>query len=259
MLKDKKNIGIIILIVVVITALIILISKIILRDRYTQQAKSNILSNQVSNGELEQKEENESLQTNDELSNHEIKESLDKLNKLMKDKTDKCQVIVNGEEISEREIAYIEVTINNAMFNGNQEKSDAVNEAIKEYVIVQDAKVRNIILTDEEEKGIEKIAKELFSEDKEGMGEMLNSFQMSYDEFLTFHTDKMKRLELGTKWTLYIKAAIKNGELHTENEEFNEKCKTYNKEGAEKNKLLPELIDEYKEYLKDKAIIEYKK
>ena len=256
MLKEKKNIGIIILIVVVITALIILISKVTLKNRYTQQTKNNILSNQeVSNDELEQREE-----ANSGVTNEEIASRIDELSEVMKDKTDKCQVIVNGEEISEREIAYIEVTTNNAMFNENQEKSDAVNEAIKEYAIVQDAKARNIALTDEEEKGIEKTAKELFSEDREGMDEMLNLFQMSYDEFLKFHTDKMKRLELGTKWTLYIKEVIKNGELHTENEAFNEKCKAYNsKDGAEKNKLLLELIDEYKEYLKDKAIVEYVK
>ena len=96
MLKEKKNIGIIILIVVVITALIILISKVTLKNRYTQQTKNNILSNQeVSNDELEQREE-----ANSGVTHEEIASRIDELSEVMKDKTDKCQVIVNGEEIS---------------------------------------------------------------------------------------------------------------------------------------------------------------
>ncbi len=86
---------------------------------------------------------------------------------------------------------------------------------------------------------------------------------MNYEEFLEFYTARMKRLEVQTKWSLYITDAIKNGELKTESNVFNEKCKECKKYLESKEtfsrgtSLLFELIEEYKELLKDKAKIEY--
>ena len=87
----------------------------------------------------------------------------------------------------------------------------------------------------------------------------MNTFQMDYDEFLKFHIAKIKRLEIGTKWTLHINEAIRKGELNTKNEAFNKKCKQYreNKTESQNISLLFELVDEYKEYLKEEAKIEY--
>ena len=82
---------------------------------------------------------------------------------------------------------------------------------------------------------------------------------MTYDEFIEFHIAKIKRLELQTKWTLYISNCIKNGKLNTKSEEINNKCKKYNesKDEMQRLKLLLELLEDYKEDLKEKAIIEY--
>ena len=252
MIKDKRYIGIIILLVIVMTALIILICKTISRSKEKTYNMSNNIVDEQENLNLENRFD--SQQSSNFFSNEQRNTATNELGTIMDGKTDKCKVIVNGEKITEREIAYIDFQINNTVLNEQQEKKDATNEAIKEYVVVQD-----IFLTEEENKMIEERTKKQFAKDKDGMDSTLNTFQMDYDEFLKFHIAKIKRLEIGTKWTLHINEAIRKGELNTKNEAFNKKCKQYreNKTESQNISLLFELVDEYKEYLKEEAKIEY--
>jgi len=253
MLKNKKNIGIIILVMIIAILIIVLINKIILKNN--QQLGDSLSKHE----KVELNNEIKFQQTDGGLSRNEIETGMNELSTAMKNKTDKCKIIVNGEKISEKDIAYIDFIINNTITNENQEKKDAINEAIIECVIEQDARARGITLTKQESESIEERTKGQFKKDREGMNNVLNSFHMNYDEFLEFYIAKMKRLELETKWTMHISDAIKKGELYIEKEELNEKCKEYNKieDSSQKVKLLIELVNKCKEYLKDSAKIEY--
>lgn len=254
MLKDRKNIGIIILTVIVIITFTILIAKIITNN------KENT-SNQEKRVEdlLNAKNQQSSIL----LSNEEREKGINELSQMMENKTDKCALIVNGEKVSEKEIAYVNFQKNSKVLHKEQEEKDIINEVIIEYVVAQDAKDKDIFLTDEENKRIEERVKENFKKGNDGMNEILNATHMEYEEFLKFYTARMKRLEVQTKWSLYITDAIKSGKLNTESNKFNEKCKECKKYAEDKEtasqavKLLLELIEEYKELLKQKAKIEY--
>lgn len=248
MLKDKKNIGIMILIVIVMTASIILISKVMWKNRKFDE---NISSQ-------------EGHQSNSLLfSNEEIKEGMNELSQMMKDKTDRYVLIINGEKVSEKEIAYVNFQRNSEVIHKGEEKKDVISEIIKEYIVAQDAKDKKISLTEEESKRIEERVKKNFQKDSNSTAEMLKATYMDYEEFLEFYMARMKRLEIETKWTLYITEAIKSGELKTESSVFNEKCKECKKyleleETLSKGvNLIFELIEEYKELLQQKAKIEY--
>ena len=248
MLKDKRNIGIIILIVVVITALLILISKKMINNKANQQQENSNKINQTNN----------SL-----LSNEEKREAMNELSQIMANKTDKCVLIINGKEITEKEIAYVNFQKNSEVLHEGQEKKDAINKVIKEYVVAQDAKERQISLTEEESKSIEEGVKKNFQKDSDEMKEILNATYMNYEEYLEFYIARMKRLEIQTKWSLYITDAIKSGEINTDSKIFNQKCKECKQYLESKEtisqgmKLLFELIEEYKELLKEKADIKY--
>ena len=167
MTKDKRYIGIIILLVIVMTALIILICKTISRSKEKTYNMSNNIVDEQENLNLENRFD--SQQSSNVFSNEQRNTATNELGTIMDGKTNKCKVIVNGEKITEREIAYIDFQINNTVLNEQQEKKDAINEAIKEYVVVQDAKQRNIFLTEEENKMIEERTKKQFAKDKDGM------------------------------------------------------------------------------------------
>lgn len=250
MKKDKMKKIIITLITIILILVLILIGKIISKDK-KQEKELKYVTGQLNSNAIQKIYEG--------LSNNEIKDGMNQLKNIMEKKTNASKIIVNGEEVSEKEIAYMDFIINNTLINENQEKKDAISEIIKEYAIAQDAKKKNIKFTYEENKIIETRTRNQFSKDKEGMNDILNLFQMSYDEFLKFYTDKVKRLELQTRWTLYISNAIKNGKLYTDFEAFNNKCKQYNKiqDTSQQTVLLLQLIDEYKEYLKEKAVVKY--
>lgn len=260
MLKDIKNISIAILIVIVIISSMILIAKII-----TGNKKKEIIDRKISNQEENvtkvldmKKQENRTL-----LSNEEKQNGMNELSEMMKNKTDKCVLIINGEEVSEKEIAYVNFQKNSEVLHKGQEKKNIISEIIKEYIIDQDARDKGIFLSDEENREIEESVKKNFQKNSNEMNIILDATHMKYEDFVKFYTSRMKRLEVQTKWSLYITDAIKNGELNTENNEFNEKCQKCKKYAEDKEmvsqavKLLFELIEEYKELLKQKAEIEY--
>lgn len=248
MLKDKKNIGIIVMIVIVITISIILVSKMMWKNK---KIDKNISS----------KEENQ--QSSSLFSNEEIKEGINELSQMMGNKTDKYVLIINGERVSEKEIAYVNFQRNSEVIHKGEEKKDVIVEIIKEYIVAQDAKDKRITLTEEESKRIEERVEKNFPKGSNNTTEVLKAINMKYDEFLEFYTTRMKRLEIQTKWSLYITDAIKEDRLKTENNAFNEKCKECKKcleaeETLSKGiSLVFELIEEYKELLQQKAKIEY--
>lgn len=257
MLKDRKNIGIIILIIIVIIALIILVTKIAVSDKEKEKMDVNVL-NKEENTISTKNQQNSIL-----LSNEEKQEGMNELSHIMENKTNKCVLIINGEKVSEKELAYVDFQKNSEVLHKGEEKKDTINEIIKEYVVAQDAKNKDIFLSDKENKEIEERVKKNFQKDNKGTSEVLNATHMEYEEFVEFYTNRMKRLELQTKWSLYITDAIKSGELSTENNDFNAKCKECKKYSESKEtvskaiNLLFELIEEYKELLKKKAKIEY--
>ncbi len=251
MLKNKKNIGIIILTIIVIILIIVLIYKTIIKNNNKPKIANtqNILENKLNGGSI--------------YSDEQIKTGIDELNKIMKKKTNKNRVSVNGEKITEREIAFVDFQYNNSIINNSGEKINAEEQIIKEYLIEQDAKKEGITLNEEEIEKIEKKIKKQAQKGSEEIEAILKAVSMNYDEFIEFYIKRMKRLEVQTKWSLYIAEAIKSGELNTDNSEFNAKCKRCKKYAEDKEKapqavnLILELIEEYKELLKQKAKIEY--
>lgn len=257
MTKDKRYIGIIILLVIVMTALIILICKTISRNKEKTYNMSNNIVDEQENLNLENRFD--SQQSSNVFSNEQRNTATNELGTIMDGKTDKCKVIVNGEKITEREIAFAEFQYNNSIVNTNGQKIDTEDRLIKEYLVGQDAKDKGIALTENENKNIEDRIKDQMEVDKNSTKVILRTLNMKYDEFLEFYTKRIKRLEIETKWTLHINEAIRKGELNTKNEAFNKKCKQYreNKTESQNISLLFELVDEYKEYLKEEAKIEY--
>lgn len=248
MLKNKKNAGILILITLILTLAIILTTKIIKNKDYQEN------NNQISINSNERDNKVSSI-----LSSEEKQEAIDEIKNEVGNKTNKEVLVVNGERISEKEIAWTDFQRNNPYadkyFNKNGKKVNAVDEVIKQYIILQDAREKEIILTDKEIKNIEEKVKESFKENDEEMQNVLKAVNMNYDEFLEFYTDSTKKSELKLKWTSYITDAINSGKINIDSEKFNEKYKEY--QSTSKLSLLYELIDIYIEYLKEKATIEY--
>ena len=119
--------------------------KTVLKSKENQQTMSNMFTEQKEfTNRVDSKDGLTNKQGNSIFLNEQKNTATNELGTIMDGKTDKCKVIVNGEKITEREIAYIDFQINNTVLNEQQEKKDAINEAIKEYVVVQDAKQRNI-------------------------------------------------------------------------------------------------------------------
>ena len=247
-------------IVIIIVALIVLVFKTVLKSKENQQTMSNMFTEQKEfTNRVDSKDGLTNKQGNSIFLNEQKNTATNELGTIMDGKTDKCKVIVNGEKITEREIAFAEFQYNNSIVNTNGQKIDTEDRLIKEYLVGQDAKDKGIALTENENKNIEDRIKDQMEVDKNSTKVILRTLNMKYDEFLEFYTKRIKRLEIETKWTLHINEAIRKGELNTKNEVFNKKCKQYSKNKTESQNvsLLFELVDEYKEYLKQEAKIEY--
>lgn len=241
MIKRKRNISIIILIILVIILAIILIVK-------------------ITRNKIGEKGDNQVTSSSSILSNEEKQEVIDKIGQQIGNKTDKEVLIVNKEKISEREIALINFQINNKYVNDTENLKDAVDETIKEYIIVQDAKEKGIILSENESKNIENKVKGFIIKDDTETNSILNAFNMEYEEFLEFYINRTKRLELMSKWKIHIMNVIDNKEtINVDSESFNKKYDEYksNTDNTKKASLVFELIDMYEEYLKETATIEY--
>lgn len=192
------------------------------------------------------------------LSNKEKEEGIKELKDILNSKTNRRVLSVNQEEISEIEIALIDFQINNEHVN-KREVKDAVGEAIRQYVIIQNAHEQNIMLTANEIKNIEESVKGFVIEDNEETNHILETFNMNYEEFVRFYTERSKKLKLITKWKVIVGEAISNGNINIDSEKFKKKYHEYDKskDSSEKLKILLELLDIYEEYLEKKATIEY--
>lgn len=194
------------------------------------------------------------------LSEEERLEVAEEMKQTFENKIDKTVLKVNGEEISEKEIALIDFQRNNQYVNKDGEKIDAVDEAIKQYVILQDAEKNNITLTEEQEKDIKaRMEKSIQNSTEEETKALLDAFKMTQEEFIEFYVDRTKKLEIISKWSYTISNKINNGELKIEDEEFNNRYQEYQKseEPSTRVKLLLELVEMYENYLMEQATVEY--
>ena len=231
-------------ILIVIAVLIIGIGSVIIirlksDDTHLEDTIDNInqIDEEDKSGRISEEEKNEII--------HEIKDAL-------KDTTDKTVLEVNGEKITERELAYKNYQLNNSSLNEGEQK-EPIDEMITEYVICQDAKQQGITIKEKEMEDIRKVVKD--DNDVKNLAEALN---MTYDEVREMYMNGRVRIELRMKWTSKVLEKINEGTLNFGNELFNEKCKKYNESTdiTIRTQLLTELVDMYKEYLVSQANIE---
>lgn len=246
-MKKKKGIVIIIIIGVLVCA--ILATIFWMKETSEESALVSSTSSNI-----------ETSVVNTLLSEEERLEVAEEIKETFENKTDKTVLKVNGKEISEKEIALIDFQKNNQYVNKDGEKVDAIDEAIKQYVFLQDAEKNNITLTEEQEKDIKaRMEKSIQNSTKEETEALLDAFNMTQEEFIEFYVDRTKKLEIISKWSYTISNKINDGELKIEDEEFNNKCQEYQKseEPSTRVKLLLELVEMYKNYLIEQATVEY--
>ena len=255
---------IVILVLVIIVFSSILIIKITKEKNSSKETYSsgvdieNNIESDVEVNENNNKEiQNKSV--NSGLSNEKQEDAIKEIEKQIKNVNDKVVLIVNGEKVTEKEIAIVNFQINNRYSNKSGVEIDAKDEVIKECVILQNAQDEKIYLNDQESQTIEKRVKEYMKNDEKGNEQLLNALNMSYDEFLEYYTNRTKKLEIISKWQTTIMQRINNGEMQVDDKTFNDKYNKYKatSDVSKRVNLLQELIDVYQEYLKAKSKIEY--
>lgn len=191
---------------------------------------------------------------NSVLTEEEKMKIIDEIKIALENKTDKEVLSVNGEKITEREIAYYNYQINNSAVNENGKTKDVVNEIIKQYVICQNAQELGISLTENEIERIKEVVK-----DDETIRNQAETLNMSYDEVRKMYVNGRTKMQLKEKWRLNTFHMINDGKLVLDNKEFNNKYKKYceTDDAKIKHQLVLELIEIYVEYLVDKSNIEY--
>lgn len=260
MLKIERIVITIICIVVVILGSI-LISKKTEKEKVNRK-KENLISGEWKNEEVDNSviiSANKELYDEEKriISKEEMKDVISDIKNRIGSKTNKVVLIVNGEKITEKEIALIDFQINNQYVN-SKELKDAVDKTIKEYVILQDARKKKIELTNEEVKNIEKRVQGFIKKTDEETSMIIDALNMNYNEVLKFYSDRTKKLEIISKWNDYITdAIINNAEINIDSQEFKNKYEEYKKNNSKSIKIVLELIELYQENLKDKAKIEY--
>lgn len=256
----KKNI-IIILIIVIIALGGILAIKFIQKNKDTEVSNEKIENNMVkltesieSNNMISNEENN----NNTKLSNEEIEDGMAELKHSLENKKDKIVLIVNGEEISEREIAYIDFQLNNKYVTKGEISKDAIAETIEQYVILQDARKNNMTLTNDRNRQIEERTKKNLKEGTEETNQFLEAFNMQYDDFIEFYIDRTKKSEIILQWKTHIIDEINNGKIKIDDKNFNSKYSEYKSstDVSKRYKLLTELKEIYIQFLKNKARVE---
>lgn len=249
----KKNVNMIILFLII--AVIVLGIIFGLKIKKSENVNSNVVADKETSNRLSNEETNRS----NRLSNEEIQDGMNELEDTLANKTDKVVLMVNGEQINEREIAFIDFQINNKYVNKEENKKDATVEAIKQYVILQNAKENNIKLTETRSKEIETRITSSLKQGDEETDKMLKAFHMKYDEFIEFYIDRNKKSEIVSNWKTKMMTEINNEKISIDYKAFNEKVNQYTSSTdiAKRTTLLKELVDTYIEYLMDRATIEY--
>ncbi len=191
---------------------------------------------------------------NSVLTEEEKMKIIDEIKIALENKTDKEVLAVNGEKISEREIAYVNYQLNNSTVNKSGVKKDPIDEVIREYVICQNARELGISLSEKEMEEIKEVVK-----DDESVKKQSEKLNMSYDEVRQMYIDGRVKIELEMKWTSNVLGKISKGTLNFDNELFNQKNKEYGEssDASIKKQLLSEMLEQYTEYLVEKSSIEY--
>lgn len=240
--------------ILIITILLIIVGFVFTRiknDKLISVSNNNVQienntynSNQNSNTQIESGKLSE--EEKDRIIN-EIKDSLENT-------TDKEVLAVNGEKISEREIAYVNYQLNNSTVNKSGVKKDPIDEVIREYVICQNARELGISLSEKEMEEIKEVVK-----DDESVKKQSEKLNMSYDEVRQMYIDGRVKIELEMKWTSNVLGKISKGTLNFDNELFNQKNKEYGEssDASIKKQLLSEMLEQYTEYLVSNATIEH--
>lgn len=146
-LTGKVRVSILILIIVVIVIVVIKTSM-----------KNTKTYNQTNNNEITN-QNNSNM-----ISNEVLEKGINELKHTLDNKTNKIVLIVDGAEISEREIAFIDFQMNNSYVKGDKENKDPIKRAIENHVILQDANKIGKELSQEESETIEKDIKETAKE-----------------------------------------------------------------------------------------------
>ena len=245
-LKNKK------LIILTVIILIILIGiKFIINSKYNASNAPINDMNQIEKANIDKSNERETRNTND---------NGNKMENLTNSKEYNCIAVVNNENINEKEKEFVNFQLNNESVNKDGEHKDAIEELVEQYIILQDAEANEIRLSKSENERIANNVKASLEKDVKETNEILEKFNMDYNEFLEFYTEREKKRQLILNWNSNINHKINNGELEIESEEFKNKYNEYKNSDniSIKYKLLTEMKKIYINYLKDKAIIEYK-
>ena len=207
----------------------------------------------------ENSKSNTTIEHNTTLTDEERKDVISEIKNELQNKKNETILIVGEKEISEKEVAFINFQINNKYVNQEQNIEDAVNETIRQYVILQNAEQSNITLTTEENESIENKINKYVNEDEEETNEILEAFNMTYNEFLEFYIDRTKKLEIISKWERSVIDKINSGNIDIESEEFNNKYIEFVKsdDTSKRYTLLLELLELYENYLIEQTNIEY--
>ena len=207
----------------------------------------------------ENSKSNTTIEHNTTLTDEERKDVISEIKNELQNKKNETILIVGEKEISEKEVAFINFQINNKYVNQEQNIEDAVNETIRQYVILQNAEQSNITLTTEENESIENKINKYVNEDEEETNEILEAFNMTYNEFLEFYIDRTKKLEIISKWERNVIDKINSGNIDIESEEFNNKYIEFVKsdDTSKRYTLLLELLELYENYLIEQTNIEY--
>ncbi len=191
---------------------------------------------------------------NSVLTEEEKEKNIEEMKIALENKTDKEILAVNGEKITEKELAFLNYQLNNSIANESGEKKDTVAEIIEDYAIYKDARELNIIVTNEEIANIENKVKS----DKT-VNNLAEKLDMDYDEVCEISIKSRIHAQIEKRWLAYVTEKIDGGEIRVDNEEFRKKYKEYSesKDISKRTQLLSQMMDMYKKYLVDKATIEY--
>lgn len=198
------------------------------------------------------------------------KDTFEEMEEFFEGTDNKVVVHVNGEPITEKEIALKNFSLNNGYIknytdlNLTEEESNPVKAIIQDVAICQEAKKMGYSVTEEDINQMKSVPNH-----KEDMKKMAESANMTEDEFEEVYIKSEIRTHLLSDWTMVAIDQIHNGEAKIDNAEFNEKYKEYSKiiEDAKVDsenfdikramELSTSMLKLYKQYIVSQANIEY--
>lgn len=184
-------------------------------------------------------------------------EPFEEMSEFFEGTTNKVVLYVNGEEVTDIELALENYHQNNSVINANEEMKNFIDSKIEKVVICQDANNKGFFVSDKEVEKIKSIPK--YEEDMRKKAKKLN---MSYEECEQMYIKSQKMLYLELKWQDDVIPKIHSGEIRVNTEEYAEIYEKYidcvnNTNFKKALELGEKMLDLYKEYLVEQASIEY--